>query len=65
MFEPSLVYQHLAAGRGGTVNVQLWQVINLVGGPLAAILLLPAVLDDVEKWWRARAEADQERPRPS
>lgn len=67
MFDPSLVYQHLQPGQGGAGEVQLWQVINLVGAPLAAVLLLPPIIDDLERWWRGRAEeraeADRTRPR--
>ncbi len=60
------MYQHLTAGRGGAVNVQPWQLVNLVGAPLAAILLLPPILDDLERWWRGRAEepAEADRRRP-
>ena len=52
-------------GNGSSVQIELWQVINLVGGPVAAIVLLPAIVDDLERWWRERSEgAEPNRIRP-
>jgi hypothetical protein len=69
VFDPSLVSQHLAMGPAAAAGIQPWQVINLVGGPLAAILLLPPILEDLDRWWRSRteerAEVDRTRPRDS
>lgn len=48
--DPSLPVQHLA----GAPDIQPWQVINLVGGPIAAIMLLPKVIDDLNHWWSSR-----------
>jgi hypothetical protein len=64
VFDASLVYQHLALSRSQPVNLQLWQVVNLVGAPLAAVLLLPPVVADLERWWHGRGEAERDRPRP-
>ena len=62
--EPFFIFQHLWHS-SGPVNIQLWQVINLVGGPVAAIVLLPAIVDDLERWWREWSEgAEPNRIRP-
>jgi hypothetical protein len=38
------------------VNLEAWQVINLIGTPLLALLFLRPVLDDVAVWWRSIRE---------
>jgi len=44
------------ASTGGGVTLEAWQVINLVGAPLLALLFLRPVLDDVAAWWRSIRE---------
>ncbi len=56
----------LAAGMTAVINVHhptssspplaAWQVINLVGSPLIAIVFLPTVIDDVRRWLHARRD---------
>jgi hypothetical protein len=38
------------AGASGGLNLEVWQVINLVGAPLLALLFLRPVIDDVRAW---------------
>jgi len=35
---------------GSTVQIELWQVINLVGAPLLAVMFALPVIDDVKAW---------------
>jgi hypothetical protein len=37
----------------GGVTLEAWQVINLIGAPLLALLFLRPVLDDLSAWWRS------------
>ena len=39
---------HTAGGTGAPI--ELWQVINLIGAPLVAILFLQPVIDDLRAW---------------
>jgi len=36
--------------RAGGVNLEAWQVINLVGAPLLALLFMAPVIDDLKDW---------------
>jgi hypothetical protein len=38
------------ATSGGGVYLEPWQVINLVGAPLLALLFLRPVVDDLKAW---------------
>ena len=40
---------HAAGGTGG-MQIQLWQIINLVGAPLLAVLFARPVIDDLKAW---------------
>jgi hypothetical protein len=40
---------HAAHGSGGIV-LEPWQVINLVGAPLLAVIFVKPVIDDVRAW---------------
>jgi hypothetical protein len=40
----------------GGVTLEPWQVINLIGAPLLALLFLRPVLDDVAAWWSSLRE---------
>ena len=44
------------ASTAGGVTLEAWQVINLIGAPLLALLFLRPVLDDVAAWWRSIRE---------
>ena len=54
------VLETFAGPRGesttGGVTLEAWQVINLIGAPLLALLFLRPVLDDVAAWWRSTRE---------
>jgi hypothetical protein len=39
---------HQTAGTGA--QIELWQVINLIGAPVLAILFLQPVIDDLRAW---------------
>jgi len=45
-----------ASGDQGFAHLALWQVVNLVGTPLLAMLFLSPVIDDVQAWLRWRRE---------
>jgi hypothetical protein len=42
------------AGAGG--HIELWQVINLVGAPILAVLFGRPVIDDLRAWLNSRSE---------
>jgi len=46
---------HGASATSG-VTLEAWQVINLIGAPLLALLFLRPVIDDVAAWWRSSRE---------
>ena len=39
---------------GGDVHLELWQIINLIGVPMLALIFVQPVIDDVKAWWVAR-----------
>lgn len=41
---------------GGGAQIELWQVINLVGAPLLAVLFVRPVIDDLKAWLASRKE---------
>jgi hypothetical protein len=48
---------HTGDASGG-MQIELWQVINLVGAPLLAVLFARPVIDDVRAWVRSLREND-------
>jgi hypothetical protein len=38
------------------VTLEAWQLINLIGAPLLALLFLRPVIDDVAAWWSSIRE---------
>ena len=59
----AIVANHGSSGDQGFTHVALWQVINLVGAPLLAMLFLPPVIDDLLAWLRWRREEQQQEQR--
>jgi hypothetical protein len=55
----AIAINHGTGADQGSSRLALWQVVNLVGTPLLAILFLPPVIDDLQAWLRWR----RERPR--
>lgn len=47
---------HHASGSAGAVRLEPWQVINLVGSVLLALIFLPPVLEDIQAWLHERNE---------
>jgi hypothetical protein len=41
---------HGPSSAAGGVYLEPWQVINLIGAPLLALLFLRPVIDDVKAW---------------
>jgi len=39
-----------ASDGSGGVSLEVWQVINLVGAPLLALLFMAPVIDDLKDW---------------
>jgi hypothetical protein len=35
-------------------SLEPWQVINLIGAPLLALIFVGPVIDDLKSWWAAR-----------
>ena len=52
-----------SADRSGGLQIELWQVINLVGAPMLAVLFVRPVIDDVRAWvgWLTDRERDADR----
>lgn len=44
---------HAGSGSAGA-QIALWQVINLVGAPLLAVLFARPVIDDLKAWFASR-----------
>ncbi len=44
------VVTHTIGSSTASVHLELWQVINLVGSIALAALLLPPVIEDIQKW---------------
>ncbi|HET9781560.1 MAG TPA: hypothetical protein VFR33_07250 [Candidatus Dormibacteraeota bacterium] len=38
----------------GGPTLEPWQVINLIGAPLLALIFVRPVIDDLKGWWAAR-----------
>lgn len=45
-----------SAGASGGAQIELWQVINLIGAPLLAVLFARPVIDDLRAWRAERRE---------
>ena len=45
-----------AADASSGAQIELWQVINLVGAPLLAMLFARPVIDDLRAWHASRRE---------
>jgi hypothetical protein len=43
----------------GSLQIELWQVINLIGAPLLAVLFARPVIDDVRAWIRSFNDPDE------
>lgn len=39
-----------AVHQSGSYDLELWQIINLVGAPLLAILFVGPVIEDMKAW---------------
>lgn len=46
--------QHLPPKDSGGPTLEVWQVINLIGAPLLALIFVRPVIDDLKGWWAAR-----------
>ena len=44
------------AGGSGAPQIELWQVINLMGAPILAVLFARPVIDDLRAWLRSGRE---------
>ena len=47
-----------SGGGSGGVQIELWQVINLVGAPLLAVLFAQPVIDDLKAWFASERNRD-------
>ena len=45
---------HVGQTTSSSSNLELWQVINLIGAPLLALMFLPMALEDFSAWIRSR-----------
>lgn len=45
-----------ASNSGGGAQIELWQVINLIGAPMLAVLFVRPVIDDIRAWHASRRE---------
>jgi hypothetical protein len=46
--------QHPTPNDATGPSLEPWQVINLIGAPLLALLFARPVIDDLKSWWAAR-----------
>lgn len=52
---------HTADPSGAGTQLALWQVINLIGAPLLAILFARPVVDDLRAWVSSLREGNADR----
>jgi hypothetical protein len=43
----------------GSVQIELWQVINLLGAPILALLFAQPVIDDLKAWIKSTRDAER------
>jgi len=55
-----IAVHHAAQTDSGGPSLQLWQVINLVGAPLLALIFARPVVEDLKSWWSARGSPGEE-----
>lgn len=53
------VGQHISASGSGDVHLELWQLINLIGAPLLALLFAQPVIDDLAAWISTSRSTDR------
>jgi hypothetical protein len=46
------------SGANAGPQLEVWQVINLIGAPMLALLFLGPVIDDLKAWIRAVRQAN-------
>jgi hypothetical protein len=51
----ALAISHAGQTTSGT-HIELWQVINLVGAPLLAVLFARPVIDDLRAWLKSKGD---------
>lgn len=47
---------HAISHSGSTAHVELWQVINLLGTVVLAMMFLPPVIEDLKRWRQEMAD---------
>ena len=47
------------AGGAGAPQIELWQVINLLGVPVLALLFAQPVIDDLKAWLNSARDTDK------
>jgi hypothetical protein len=54
--------QHVTPQNSSGPALEPWQVINLVGAPLLALIFAQPVIEDLRNWWAARGTTHPDRP---
>ncbi len=54
------VYRLHSGSGAGSLQWQAWQIVNLVGAPLVAVMFLTAWIDDLARWAHARHETSSD-----
>ena len=49
---------HVTTDTSNQLQLAPWQVINLFGAPLLALLFARPVVDDIKAWYRSGREAE-------
>jgi hypothetical protein len=50
--------QHVTTTTSTELHLAPWQVINLFGAPLLALLFARPVVDDIKAWYRSSRETE-------
>ena len=51
---------HPPQGDSSGPSLELWQVINLIGAPLLALIFARPVVEDLKSWWSGRGTPHQD-----
>jgi hypothetical protein len=54
----SMAQPHAMTDTSGSLQLAPWQVINLFGAPLLALLFARPVVDDIRAWYRSGREPE-------
>jgi ABC-type arginine/histidine transport system permease subunit len=52
----AVAINHARSTTQSDVTLEPWQIINLIGAPMLALLFLPTAVDDIRRWIQSLRE---------